>query len=761
MRRFSYLVSRYVFQAILPYFVFTWLLLSVILFVQQAGRYSDLLLSTAIPNYLAWQLTIALIPNVIAFTCPIAALVGVIIGLSRMQGDSEMVALRAAGVGNLQISLSVVLIGILLSLFAFLVNLKGVPIASQIVRRVALQAALHKLESPVEPGIFNTELAGFTIFVRNGNVGKGVWENIFIYQEDKDNRQARLITAKEGRIDSKDDDSEIVLNQASVTTFDGGKGKKIATESVEALRLPVKTKRGDIVEKLSTTNRTPEEMGLTELARHSRTLIGTERTDVEILWQRRILLSITPLLFALLGAALVSKFNRGGRGFGILLALVSLVIYYLLALLGEQLARTGAISVLVSGLIPFISCNVAIVWLFISQRLFITRSISFSEIFSRATPMQPAANKVSPKNTYIDLTTGILDLDLVLSLIKNYLITVAFLTSIFIVFTAFELWKFAGTIDNGVTLLISYLFYLLPYIYIQIAPSALMVATLATYIIKSRQNEIVTWTAAGLSIYRLLLPCFLLMIVVGAINFGIQEWALTSANRKQDALRDQIRSRNKAVNDDGINWVANENFIYSFKHPYASDNGNTIVTALSIFEFSVSSSNIESLIQVDKARWKQNEIEFLTPSREFRWEQGKAVLHHNAASGIPAVRNPFDRTITKPSHLDLRETYYRAETSDSADELRTYLISLYKKYATPFLPFIITLFTAPFALSLSRKGNVLTLGYAVAIWLLFMGAGSVFEQLGTSGYLSPLLAVWGPLGIFTILGIYLLTRIRT
>jgi lipopolysaccharide export LptBFGC system permease protein LptF len=35
-----------------------------------------------------------------------------------------------------------------------------------------------------------------------------------------------------------------------------------------------------------------------------------------------------------------------------------------------------------------------------------------------------------------------------------------------------------------------------------------MIAILATYVIKSRRNEIVTWTAAGQSIYRLLFPCF-------------------------------------------------------------------------------------------------------------------------------------------------------------------------------------------------------------------------------------------------------------
>src|SRR5215210_1051773 len=137
MKRIGWLISRYLFSAVLPYFLFSWLLLSVILFVQQAGRFSDIFFSVNIPASLVWQLMIALIPNVIAFTCPMAVLVGTIIGLSKMQGDSELIAMRAAGVGNLQMTLPIVLLGIVLSVFAFVVNLKGVPIAAALVRQVA------------------------------------------------------------------------------------------------------------------------------------------------------------------------------------------------------------------------------------------------------------------------------------------------------------------------------------------------------------------------------------------------------------------------------------------------------------------------------------------------------------------------------------------------------------------------------------------------------------------------------------------------
>src|SRR3954451_9671274 len=128
MKRQGWLISKYLALAVLPYFVFSWLLLSVILFVQQASRFSDIFFDVNIPATMVWQLSIALVPNVIAFTCPMAMLVGTVIGLAKMQTDSEIVAIRAAGVGNLQINIPIAIVGILLSAFALLVNLKGVPL---------------------------------------------------------------------------------------------------------------------------------------------------------------------------------------------------------------------------------------------------------------------------------------------------------------------------------------------------------------------------------------------------------------------------------------------------------------------------------------------------------------------------------------------------------------------------------------------------------------------------------------------------------
>jgi lipopolysaccharide export LptBFGC system permease protein LptF len=446
--------------------------------------------------------------------------------------------------------------------------------------------------------------------------------------------------------------------------------------------------------------------------------------------------------------------------------------------------------------------------------------------------------RMRTRNLFVDLTTGLRDFDLLVNLLKYFLLTLSFLAVIFLIFTAFELWKFAGTIDNGVVLLARYLFFLLPFIYLQLAPSAAMIGTLATYVIKSRQNEIVTWTSAGQSVYRLLLPCFVLMAVLGLANFELQEQILPPANQIQDELRSQIRSRGVVANRSGKVWVATDRRIYSFElRGAASDNEKALPTRevlpgkaasdnvkiggdgpavenknvgaaenrtvasdndqvslqsgrvgggadetekgrplskkasasdneqrvknLTVYEFNDSGSKLTSVYNIPAAAWQRDRIVFRGPASRVDIAQGRATGSDVSNGELLEDSNPFIETGRKPSHMTLAETREQIRHSESDVERRNFAVALEKKYTTLFLPFIIALFTAPFALSLSRKGKVLTVGYAVGLWLMFMGVTNTFEQFGLSGSLSPAVAVWSPLFFFAMLGIYLLSKIRT
>ena len=505
--------------------------------------------------------------------------------------------------------------------------------------------------------------------------------------------------------------------------------------------------------------------------------IGTERTEAQILWQRRIVLSITPLIFSLLGCALILRFNRKGRGFGVAIALACLIVYYLLAFLGEQLARTDRISVLEGSLIPIGLSLVAILWFNFSGRLSIMNSIR-DRVHEFVSGIDFGFVKRRRANVLVDFTTGIRDFDLVLSILKYYFLTLTFLAAVFVIFTAFELWKFAGTIDGGIILLLKYLFYLTPFIYIQLAPSAAMIATLATYVIKSRQNEIITWTSAGQSVYRLLLPCLLLMIVFGLINWQVQERLAPAANQRQDALRSEIRSRGNTVKKAGRFWVANDKRIYAFElesepgsdKRSGSDNETgsgrdcsslCAVRNLTIFEFDFTGGRLQTLYRAESAVWQGTTIRFTSPLEKTTLGDSGVVTARVESGELLEEANPFAELRKKPSHLTIDETKQQLRSSEAEVERRNFAIAIEKKHTTLVLPFVIALFTAPFALSLSRKGKVITVGYAVGLWLLFMGITSSFEQLGLSGSLPAYLAVWGPLALFAMLGIYLMSRVKT
>jgi lipopolysaccharide export LptBFGC system permease protein LptF len=788
----TWTISRYLILAIVPYFVFAWVLLSVVMFVQQAGRFSDIFFSANIPAAMIWQLTVALIPNVIAFTCPMAALVGVIIGLSKMERDSELVAIRAAGVGNLQISLPIALLGIVLSIFTLLINIYGVPFAARVVRQVATQTAIYKLESPIEPGVFNTEVAGYTIYVKDGDITDGRWRNIFIYNEDEKAGTTRLITSSSGRIDSQDEYSELVLENAVAATFSKtGEVEKYVSENIGEIRFAIKTKRGELIEKLRSTELTPEELGLGELSTYASKKEGKERTEARILWQRRIILSITPLIFCIFGTSMILRFHGRGRGFGISVALVSLIVYFLLAFLGEQLARTGRIPVIAAGLLPLIASLAAILWLNVAGRISFSFGIT-DRIKEAVSGFKLGSNRLQRRNIFVDLTTGLRDFDLIDNLFRYYLLTLTFLAAVFLIFTGFEMWRFAGSVDGGIWLLVKYLFFLVPFIYIQLAPSAAMVAALATYVIKSRQNEIVTWTSAGQSVYRLLLPCVLFMMFLGLMNWGIQEWVAPRANQIQDQLRDQIRGRGIFSGKSGKYWVSSDDRIYSFQidpgggsdkenlrsdrasegdqYQSASDNemrlmpscGSTCaVKDLTIYEFVDNGAKLQHLYRSSKAVWERDRLRFTAGATKSTLTEGQVRAVDVTGSELTESTNPFLGIRKKPSHLNSAEVRALLDHTDSDVEKRSFAVALDKKYSTIFLPFVISLFTAPFALSLSRKGKAVTVGYAVGLWLIFMGVTSSFEQMGISGYLPSGIAIWGPLAFFSLLGVYLLSKVKT
>lgn len=709
----------------------------------------------------------ALLPSVIAFTCPMAVLIGVITGLAKMRIDEELTAVRSAGISNFQIFLPIVFIGLVFSIFAFFVNWKGVPFTARVVRQIALQTALEKIKSPVEPGVFSTEGPSITIYV--GSINNDTWENVIIFTRNGD--ILRLLTSKKGKLifpnttsrltaenknaeDSESneskttnnllrddiDEAEITLTNSNAITIPLSldSSSKIAMEKIDEVNLKVKTKKQEILERLRKDYESLEELGLEELKEISQKADPKQSKEAEILLNRRLLLSISPLLFALIGGVLETRNKSKGKGTSLMIAFLMLTTFYLTGLLGEQLARTGQIRPAVGTLLPIVS--LLMLTLAVATWNSLLPSFTSLPIFK--------GSKNTPK-----LLINTINKDIAISCLKFFLLTTTFLITIYLIFTAFELWKFAGTMDDGFKLLIEYLANLIPLAYLQIAPSCLMIAILVTLTLKSRQNEIIAWMNAGQSIYRITAPCFLIAITMGLVNLAIQETIAPETNKKQDILRSKIRSKNAfAIGKERI-WIADKNKIYSFS-PIKQDN---------FYIFELENQTLKSAVIAENAFLSEKKIILEGKAKKILIEDSSAQARELTDNERMITETPdiLEETYSKPTHLNIREVRDKINQSKSQTEKNLYKIAFEKKIATIAIPLVACILSIPFAFSPKGKRKTIHVGYAITIWLLFLWLSNVLEQMGLNSQLSPKMAVWSPIVIFTALGIALFSKTRT
>src|SRR3954453_15342731 len=118
MKNFSFgkfLIPQYIVGAIAPYILIALLLLTAVLFAQQAARLAELVVYADLPFSLLGSIGAALLPGVLTFSIPLATLAGIIIGFFRRGSDSHLLAMRAAGVGSWTMIWPALLIGLLLT----------------------------------------------------------------------------------------------------------------------------------------------------------------------------------------------------------------------------------------------------------------------------------------------------------------------------------------------------------------------------------------------------------------------------------------------------------------------------------------------------------------------------------------------------------------------------------------------------------------------------------------------------------------------
>ncbi len=764
MRLSSRLIERYVAAAILPYLGLALLLLTTILLAQQVTRFAEILGNTRTPLALAADVLLGLLPNILLFTLPMAVLIGTATGFSRLGSDSELVALKAAGAGNLRVIAPVLLLGLVATAITLYDGLALAPEAAQQLRQTAVHAALYKLESPVEPNTFNTELPGKVIYVRDGDLARGQWGRVFLQWQEAA-KPTRIVTARTGRIDTSSDQSELVLSDAVVTTLPmlDAQGSlsmgRIVTERSAQLRVRLDTGRDALIKKLQSAPVEPDELSWPALMARRRTVRGAERRTILLVIHKRLALCCAPLALALLGAGLGVRVRRGGRGLGMLLSLGSMVLYYLLLVVGDQLGRSGK---LIPQIGPWLACALAAVvggLLLLGERRL--RGNWGSQLPALILSSPPLGRGASQRHWRYGLL-GLLDRSVLRALTGNFVLAQLTLIGIFLIFTLFELLRFTTTAK--VWLLARYLFFLIPLAGTSIAPVSVLVSVLVTYALLARRSEAVAWWAAGQSTYRLALPSLLFAILIGGGLWQIGERILPPANLRQEWLRTRIRdTATQSMTAVGRQWlmVPETHRIYSYYYE-----GNILTTPV-IFELDGEGVHVQRIISGTHASWVTAQTLRIIEPRLLDLAPAQTVAGRGKTDTLdlaePAAPQLFKPMLNKPSELNVSglRRYAALLKARRGLEARPYEVALARRWADPFAPLVMTLLGLPLAIAFGRRTALAVLSLAVGVGLAFWGSTSGFQLLSLSNLLPPAVAAWSPLLVFTSLGAYLLSRTRT
>jgi lipopolysaccharide export system permease protein len=270
--------------------------------------------------------TLAQLPTLLA----LSLFVAVVVTLSRMYRDSEMIIWFASGVGIgrfvrpvLHTSWPVLLVVALLVLFVWPWGNRA---SLELRERYQQRSDLAR----VTPGVFQSSSDGSRVFFVERESLDGVnARNVFILTRSGDTES--VTSARAGRLERLGDDRYLVLERGQRNSADLASGERVLA-SFDSYRLLA----GERAVR-SAENRSPRTVPTAELLARP-----TPRHQAELAWRLGLLLGAANLL--LLGMALAASQPRRAGSWNLLFALLAFVVYYNLINLSQAWVAEGRVG---------------------------------------------------------------------------------------------------------------------------------------------------------------------------------------------------------------------------------------------------------------------------------------------------------------------------------------------------------------------------------------------------------------------------------
>lgn len=337
------LLDRYLAREILLPMAAGLLFLTQLLLATQILSQASVLFGAGVSLADVGQVIFFLLPYFVGFVLPVAFLLGVVLGVSRLAGDREVVAMGAAGLSPLRLlrvplalSLVVGALGVWLALFLE-------PAGMRAARSLMNDIVRKNVTSEVRPGTFYEQIPGYTLYAER--VEGGEWRNVLI--QDRSNADAPIMSlSRRGRLEpvGQGQDMQLGLEDGELHREEALSDGYAVAEFGRA-ELVLGLGRG-IASRAEALGRNARELSLEETRQRIADAYAAGNKGqawyIEGNLHRKIAAALVVISFALLGVPLGAS-SRAGRAFGAGATLLIMVAHYILLRAGQVIVQQGSV----------------------------------------------------------------------------------------------------------------------------------------------------------------------------------------------------------------------------------------------------------------------------------------------------------------------------------------------------------------------------------------------------------------------------------
>jgi LPS export ABC transporter permease LptG/LPS export ABC transporter permease LptF len=782
------IVSRAIFKEVSTSAALGTLLFIFVLFLRTIERLSALLVKSSAPAPVVAKLLLYALPSTLPFALPLGVLVGILIGLSRMSADSEIIALRAAGISSVTVARPVMLFSFMALVITALAALWLTPLSLNLESKTAKNFVAAQLTGAIESRIFDEQFPDTVLYVGNVQTDEKqvVWHQVFIADVTPPEKLAeqgknrgdgpRIIVAQEAFPYPDPVNNRIILDMRDFRSTERDKeGKAITTVAQTHTWVLQAQKQEDLQ-----VNKTVQQMDTgplykTVYRRHN--LSRQDYVDAAIELHQRFALPLACMLLALVGIPLGVSSRKGGKSAAFVVTVLVAFLYYMgyITLLG--LAKKGSLPVPIAVWTPDVVF--AILGAVLLARLekpgdrdWAARLNTVAQkLWKGVLLLLRAGTKTvrrGPLNARgFSLRPMLMDGYVLNGFVFYFGILLVALVALIEVFTFFELLGDMLKNDISMTTMMDYLWHLAPSLIYQLTPIGTLVAALICFGILTKYNEITAFKAAGVSVHRLAAPVIFVSLLISGLLFAFDHYYIPAANRRQEMLRAEIKKKPVATYlRPDRQWVyGHDSRIYNFLH---LDPKLAVMSKVNVFDLDPGTFHVVHQITADRAQWNDHLHAWVFEngvSQETKTSGSNYRQFYNATATFPELTETpswFVKEEKEYKEMNFEELgSYIKELQASGLDTTPLRVQYYKKFAVPLFAVIMAILSIPFAFVGGNRGAMRGVFVAFFIAIAYWTVGTLFEQVGDLNQLPAAMAAWAPDVIFSLGGMYFMARMKT